>query len=37
MVVAAEPEKRSEGPGVLMSPLGPVVVGGGVAGMASGR
>ncbi|RDJ26663.1 CAP domain-containing protein [Bosea caraganae] len=27
MVVAAEPEKRSEGPGVLMSPLGPVGAG----------
>lgn len=31
MVVAAEPEKRGEGPGVLMSPLGPVVSGSGRA------
>lgn len=31
MVVAAEPEKRSEGPGVLMSPLGPVISGSGRA------
>jgi len=28
MVVAAEPEQRREGPGVLMSPLGPVAVSG---------
>jgi uncharacterized protein YkwD len=31
MVVAAEPEKRSEGPGVVMSPLGPLVSGSGRA------
>lgn len=31
MVVAAEPEKRREGPDVLMSPLGPVISGSGQA------
>jgi uncharacterized protein YkwD len=37
MVVAAEPERRSEGPGVLMSPSGPVVSGGGQQGISSLR